>query len=257
MGPRALLGLLGLALLCGGCFTAPDPQLGGTWVVGSDLDNAPFMWVDNTGEPRGRDVVMAQVLADGLGRELELRRMPFARLLDACEAGEIDAVVSTLGFTPERAERVLMSDPYYVTALRALVRKGPDEPQELADLLGKTLSAGEGTTSERAVRRYASTVVIGDPSPISRASVERLRKREVDGAVMDGPIALELAAENEDFLRVLPRPIATEAYVVAVRPDDPDTLEAVNRLLGAMGEKGLLAQLDELYGVPPSEDLDL
>lgn len=256
MGLRALLCGLLCSVAATACASTPEGPTR-PWVVGSNLDNRPFAWVDNTGEPRGRDVVMAQIIADGLGRELEWKRMPFKALLDALEAGELDAVIATLGYTPERAERVLMSEPYYVTALRALVRQGPGEPQELGDLVGKTLSAGEGTTSERAIRRYAGTVVLSDPSPISRAAVERLQKREIDGAIMDGPIAYEHAAELPNFLRVLPTPVATEAYVVGVRPDQPELLEAIDAILARMRAQGLHAELDALYGVPKSESLDL
>jgi polar amino acid transport system substrate-binding protein len=252
-----LLKSLLLGLTVSACVTPPPDTGDGPWVVGSNLDNPPFAWVDNTGEPRGRDVVMAQIIADGLGRELVWKRMPFSQVLDRLEAGEVDSVIATLGYTPERAERVLMSEPYYVTALRALVRVGPEEPQKLGDLVGKTLSAGEGTTSERAIRRYASTVVLSDPSPISRAAPERLQKREIDGAIMDGPIAFEFAAEQPDFLRVLSTPIATEAYVVGVRPDQPELLEAIDHILDGMRAKGLHMELDALYGVPKSEALRL
>jgi polar amino acid transport system substrate-binding protein len=257
MGLRTTLSSLVLGLALASCATTPAGAGHGPWIVASNLDNPPFAWVDNTGEPRGRDVVMAQIMAESLGRELVWRRMPFTQVLDALERGEVDSVIATLGYTPERAQRVRMSRPYYVTSLRALVRIGPGEPQELADLVGKTLSVGEGTTSERAARRYSGSVVLSDPSPISRLAFERLHKREVDAGIMDGPIAHEFAAEYADFLRVLPMPIATEAYVVGVRPDAPELLHAINAILARMQAEGLLEELDQLYEVPRSERLDL
>ena len=141
-----------LVCLCAAC--ASGPYGAAPLRVGSDLDNAPFAFVDGSGSARGRDVEMMQELAARLGRELVWVRMPFADLLPAVEEGAVDAVCATMGITPERAERVAFTRPYYHTAIAVVVRAGDDEPTSLADLDGMRVSGAAGTTSERAVRLH-------------------------------------------------------------------------------------------------------
>ena len=50
-------------------------------VVASDLDNPPFSFVNESGDPAGRDVWMMELLAQEIGRELKSRKMPFEQLL--------------------------------------------------------------------------------------------------------------------------------------------------------------------------------
>ncbi len=222
-----------------------QPRL--TWRVASDLANPPFAWLDEAGVARGRDVEMAQQLAEIMNAKLEWHRMEFAVLLDALEQGEADAVIATMGATPERAERVLLSNAYFVTNLRVLVRRGANEPTSLAALDGLRVSAGIGTTSELALRDQLPRAIPAAPSEKGATSIERLLAGEVDALIMDGPDALDFAREYPNELAVLDEPLAEERYVVAVKPTGAEWLERINVALYAMRESGALSELDRRF----------
>jgi len=252
---RRFAPLLALFLACA-CSALPDsvqadspPPL---WRVASDLDNPPFAFVDEAGVPQGRDVDMTRELARALDVSLVWDRMPFDELLDALEAGEVDAVVATLGATPERAERVLLSTPYYLTSLRVLVRRGDGEPQDLRALAGKRVAAGVGTTSEAALRERLPEAVEAEPSAKGASSLERLLTGEVDALVMDGPDALDFARERPGEVVVLPEALAEERYVIAVRPGAEAWLARLDAELDALLGRGWLDELDRRFGLPPS-----
>ncbi|MFT5284624.1 MAG: ABC-type amino acid transport substrate-binding protein [Planctomycetota bacterium] len=219
------------------------------WRVASDLANPPFAWVDDEGTAQGRDVEMAQALAAELGRELEWDRMAFDELLGALESGRVDSVIATMGATPERAEIVLLSEPYFATSLSVLVRKGAGEPTSFADLDNRLVSAGIGTTSELALREKLPHAQAAEPSAKGESSIDRLLSRDVDALVMDAPDALDYSVERPDELMVLATPLSEELYIVAVRPDAPELLTKINAALLKLKQAGSLQSLDAKFGL--------
>lgn len=256
-------------------------------VVGSDLGNAPFAWiagevedaaalpkawyaeranegvVDANGMPAdasadraflplralGRDVEMTEDLAASLGIKLVWKRMPFDALLDAVESGDVDAVVATMGWTADRANRVALSEPYYRTTIEAVVRVGVGEPQTIADLKGRRLSAGLGTTSEFAVRELGLGEQLRGSSDKGQAGLAGLLAGDLDALVMDGPDARDLVTAHPSEVRLLNTPLAQEDYVIAVNPSDVKLLEAINHYLGEQRSSGSLAALDARFGL--------
>lgn len=249
---RAAL-LLSSVLLCVACAAASElragPAGGAALVVASDLDNAPFAHVDAEGRPAGRDVRMMERVGAVLGREVRWRRMPFEDLLAACAAGEVDVVCATLGVTQERARSVRFTRPYFETSLAVVVRTGEGEPASLADLAGRRVAAGAGTTSEAAVRR----VLRYSHGVFGAKSVEALRAGEVAAAAMDRPAARAVVAASRGELALLDEPLAPESYALAVRPAPPGEEDVLvrdlDRALAVLAASGTLAELDRAAGL--------
>lgn len=217
----------------------PDPI-----VVVSDLDNMPFAGVDAEGRPVGRDVEMMEALGAAIGRPVQWRRQAFETLLPAVQANLVDAACATLGVTPERAERVGFTAPYFETVVTVVVRAGDREPKRWADLDGLRVAAGVGTTSERAVRRVLPRAIAVIENKDGLTSAERLLVGEVDGVAMDGPAAAAMVASAPGALTTLTAPLTAERYAIAVRPDDPELLRALDGALAEMRRTGALAVLD-------------
>ncbi|MHC5212670.1 MAG: substrate-binding periplasmic protein [Planctomycetota bacterium] len=217
MSTRPALLVLALALLLPACSTTPPI------VVASDLDNAPFAWVDDEGRPAGRDVEMMTVVARMLDRPIEWRRMEFDQLLPAAERGEVDLVCATVGITNDRAKRVDFSRPYFTTDLAVIVRTGEGEPTRLADLKDLRVGAAAGTTSEFAVRRALPAAVGVYDSKDGLTSLERLLLGEVDALVMDGPAADALVEGSAGTITRLAESLGAERYALAM-PKGRDTL---------------------------------
>ncbi|MFT7463291.1 MAG: ABC-type amino acid transport substrate-binding protein [Pseudohongiellaceae bacterium] len=263
-GTRSLQIALGVALLClsSACTTttsgqppsgvAPAPTVI-ELVVASDLDNMPFAGLDAEGHPIGRDVEMMAALAAQLQRPLRWRRMPFEQLLPSVEEGTVDVVCATVGITAEREQRVDFSDAYFSTAIEVVVRRGEGEPQTWADLAGRRVGAGRGTTSEFAVRRVLpeATGVYENKSHLG--SLDRLLQKDVDGLAMDGPNALELVGQHGDKLTLLLTPLASERYGLVVGEGQRELTEALNAALNTLRQSGFLAELNVTWGLQPTD----
>ena len=221
-------------------------------VVASDLDNPPFASVDADGRPRGRDVEMMELLARALDRSVVWRRMAFAALLDSAEAGEVDLVCATIGITPERAERVRFSQPYYETEIAVVARSGAREPRSLADLAGRRVAAGAGTTSELALLKHLPQAIPVLDDKAVGTTRERLLAREIDAVLLDGPSADALVAPSRSELVRLPEAVAVERYALVLPKDRVELASAVDRALERLRSQGVLARLDREHALMPS-----
>lgn len=254
--PPCLLAVAGALLAaCSGTTVdstppAPRPPL----VVASDLDNPPFAWVDEQGRPRGRDVEMMEALGNLLGRPIDWRRMEFAALMPAAQSGAVDVVCATLGITPERSEFVDFTRPYFVTEIAVVTAERPAAPGTLADLTGRRVAAGAGTTSERAVRQRLPTARGVFENETGAAAPERLQSGEVDAVVMDGPAADALVRKNPG-LRRLPESLGEERYALVLRRGDP-LRTRLDEALAELERDGTLRRLDAQFGLKAAASPD-
>jgi len=237
--------LAALALALAACAAPPAaPPLR----VASDLDNRPFAWVDDGGTPHGRDVEMMQAVAAQLGRELVWSRQPFDTLLPAAQAGDVDVVCATLGVTPEREQLIDFSVPYFHTELACVTLAAPGAPRTLAELAGRRVGAGAGTTSARALalRVPQATAVLENKAGLP--ALERLQSGTVDALVMDGPAADTLVASAPGVLVRMPESFGPEDYALVLPPGSA-LREAVDEALRALERDGTLARLDAAHGL--------
>lgn len=233
------LGLAGALVAC-----SSTPRL----VVGCDLSNKPFAFLDEHGVESGRDVEMMAELGRRIGREIVWERLPFEELLPAVQDGRVDVVCATLGITPERAEWVSFSESYFRTGILAVVRDEPRAPATLADLAGRRVAASPGTTSERAVRLAAPQALLVDVSKSDGDHASRLASGLVDAVVLDGPDALRLVQAGGG-LRALSPALAAEDYAIALPRHAADLRAEIDRALAAMRADGTLARLDARWGL--------
>lgn len=245
MDRRHALALFALTALVA-CAT---PRRDDTLVVACDFDNPPFAFVAADGALVGRDVEMMERVAQEIGLALEWRKLPFDELLDAVAGDEVDAACATLGITEERERVVAFSAPYYETRIACLVRSGEGEPTTLADLDGLKVAAGRGTTSEAALTSVLPRAIAVVAAKAPKPTRERLRLKEIDAAVMDGPDADDLAAAHPDVFRVIDKPLAVERYAIALTRTNGALKEKVDAALERLRTTGWLDALDGRWGL--------
>jgi polar amino acid transport system substrate-binding protein len=216
--------------------------------VASDLDNKPFAFVDENGEAAGRDVKMMEELAHRMGRQVEWVPMPFEELMPAVRGGQVDIVCATLGVTPERSREMDFTQPYFRTELVAVTLAGPGAPASIADLSGRAVAAGAGTTSERAVSMRAPAAHLVTGSKTGSTAGQRLLAGEVVAVVMDGPAAEAIIAASGGKLARLPESFGPEDYALAL-PRGSALREHLDGALAACERDGTITRLDEAFGV--------
>jgi ABC-type amino acid transport substrate-binding protein len=207
-------------------------------VVTSDFTNDLFARWPDGGEPEGFEPRLAREIAAELRRPVEWKRLEFNKLIDAVIAGRADIVIASTGVTPERSRRVDFSRSYFVTRIDVVVRAA-DGIGKIEELDGRRVSASRGTTSALALetRLPGAEAILDRPPGVSAAAM--LRNGTVDGALMDGPDAARVVADDPT-LRILDAPAATERYAAAVQLGNTELLRAVDTVISRLEREGQL-----------------
>lgn len=228
---------------CGGA--APGAGLG-TVTIGTNAEYPPFEMVDEGGNIVGFDIELMDAISEEAGFEVEYVNTRWDGIFVALAAGEFDAVISAATITPERAETVDFSDPYFNAGQTIAVRadesgiSGPD------DLAGKQVGVQIGTTGDIWLTEETNAEVVRFDE--NTLAFQALANGDVDAAVADGPTAAEIVKANPEMgLTVLPGVYTDEEYGVAVNKDKPEVLEAINAGLAAVRESGKYDEIWQKY----------
>lgn len=141
--PRAAFALAFLLLA-----VVTRPAVAETIRIGTEADDAPFESMGPDGKPAGFDIDIGNAICARAKLTCQWVNMDFDGLIAALNAHRIDAALSQISVTPDRAKRVLFTEPTSRTSgvLVATIGSGvTDDPKSLR---GKTLGVQSGTTHE-------------------------------------------------------------------------------------------------------------
>ena len=209
----------------------------GTLSWGGDVQGGePYVFQD-PGSPsglRGFEVEIAGALARRLGVAADFVQNDWQTLIPSLERGDFDVALNGIEVTPQRRARVAFTRPYYAFTETLVVRRD-DAARGLEDLRGKRVGTLEGALAFEILRRSPVEPVLYEGVEEPYLDLERGR---IDGVLLDNIIAARYG---------LPRPTLREAatvgdgvYAIAVRPDQPGLLAAVDGALAAMTADGEL-----------------
>jgi polar amino acid transport system substrate-binding protein len=200
-----------------------EPEGLGTVIVGTNAEYPPFELVNEDGDIVGFDIELMNAIADAAGFEVEFVNTRWDGIFVALASGEFDAVISAATITPERAETVDFSNPYFDAGQVIVVRQDEMDISGPDDLAGKSVGVQIGTTgdiwltenTEAQVERYDENTL----------AFQALAAGDVDAAVADSPTAAEIVKENPEMNLML----AGEGDNRILTRNDPDEIDAMVR----------------------------
>lgn len=269
-----LIGVLLLAAsVLGGCISTSKSDKGeddkstlekikkdGVLTVASSNDS-PFSYVDvDTNEYQGIDAEIIKEIASRMGiKEVKMVEVSFENLLVELNSGSVDMVVDAMYIKDERLKQAYFTDVWYKEG-EAIVLPGNSDITSVDDLKDKTIGGQKGTAFLELAEqwkeegRVKDVVVFGKQTDLMMA----VNTGKVDACVTDGIVATYTLAQDSSLdLKLLENyePEATGNIGAAVRFEDKDLLDAVNKELNGMKEDGTLLEklkgfgLDETYFV--------
>lgn len=160
---KSIIGLLVLLILLVGCSSNngnADGGGSGKFVVGMECGYPPYNWTQSSESEGafpleggqycdGYDVQIARIIADKLGKELEIKKIKWEGLILSLQLGEIDAIIAGMSPTDERKKEISFSDVYYSDSVGfgVVVRKDSNyaNAKNVNDFSGARLTAQVGT----------------------------------------------------------------------------------------------------------------
>lgn len=210
----------------------------------------PFESVQD-GKLVGFDIDLTNLLANTLGIKARIQVIDFKGLIAALKSGKVDALLTAMTYTPERAEQIAFSVPYYRTAMAVATRTNGPEISSLDDLAGKRLGAEIGTTGDRAIHEVRPAASTKSYDTLMLA-LKDLQNKRLDAVVSTLPPTQYLIHTNFVDIRVAYR--YNEGYVaVNTRKEDTTLLAAINQALEKLSKNGQLNKLQIKWFGEPSQ----
>lgn len=280
----ALLALLALTIAaCGGSAqpqptALPEPTptapagLGDVWakaqqsgklVVGVSADYPPFEFYNDRFQLDGFDIALMRAIGEKLGVQVEFKDFAFDGLGSALQLGQIDAAISAISVTDQRAQQVDFSNVYYVGADALLVAENSPLTSltiddDLSDL---RLAVQSGTVYESfADQELVEAGLLPEDNLHAYTDIEQavrdLQRGRVDAVLMDRQPAL--AFEANGGVRNIGQGLNPQNFAVAVALGQDPLRRVINQALEQLGQEGVIEDLVvEYLKLPPTEILPL
>jgi polar amino acid transport system substrate-binding protein len=221
----------------------------GELVVGIDLTNAPWGFLDAQQEPAGFDPAFAKLVADKLGVKLRIERVTGPTRIPFLQSGRADVIISTLSVTAERAKQVWFTIPYAPNPLILIAPKDKSYKQ-YSDLKGARVAVPRGSPQDLTTSKNApDAVMMRFDDDASAQQALMTGQADLLGGGLLVPGALNKMKPGQDYESKI---VLNELYMsMAVKKGNSDLLQYLNTLIFLVKQSGELNQLtQQLLGVP-------
>ena len=223
----------------------------GVMRVGFEGAYPPFNFLNEQKQFDGFDVDVANDIARRLGVSVEFVATQFEALIGGLDADKWDIVIAQMSITDQRSRQVDFTEPYVVTGGVIIVRNDESGYTTLADLKGKRVGAGSGTTFEE-VAAGAGAVVTTYKSV--NQYVQDLENRRLDAIINDRITMGYLIKSKSLPLKISSTDLVSRDVIgMAVKKNNPDFVAAVNKALNDMKTDGTYKTIYvKWFGVEPA-----
>jgi polar amino acid transport system substrate-binding protein len=279
-GLFAVLAVLALALVlggaaCGGGDDGGDDLLAsiedkGVLTVSTDPAYPPQSELnEETNEYEGFDIDVATEIAERLGVEVAWEAPAWETIISGGWNGRWDISVGSMTITPERAEVLHFTPPYYFTPAAYAVHEDNTTITDVSDLDGKTIGACGGCTYDLFLQNKLNIAEdeSGEPvkidSPITNPKIKTYDTDSTaiqdlglgDGRRLDAVVSafptLQAAIDAGSPIKIVPPDLYYEPLSVAVDRNsqlDPTSLvERISEIIEEMHDDGTLVELSEKW----------
>lgn len=250
--------LLTVLLVLSGCGGADEAasiwdeiQESGVLVVGTSADYPPWEYIDEEGEFAGFDMDMVRLIGEHHGLDVEITDISFEVLVASVKEGKIHLAAACMSDTPERAEQVDFSDPYWTIVSSPVVATDSDfQIDDIEDILSLRVGVQTGTTDE---------LWLSDNVEEGKMDDDNLfRYERNDQAIMDlvagrlDAVLLEAIVGNS-FSRTMDIQVVSSAYIewpsiaLALPKGEDEFMSAINEAIKELQDSGALDQLAEKH----------
>jgi polar amino acid transport system substrate-binding protein len=212
------------------------------WAADPD-SNAPYTFYTPGKALAGFEHEIINAVARRLGRRAEFVQNEWSGLIPGLHRGLYDCVICGIEITPDKANEVSFSVPYYFTFEQFVGRRGAPPLLSLSQLRGRNVGTLDQTAALKMLEETPGVVVKTYDQEVS--AYQDIVNGRLFGVLLDYPIAKYYAAPNP-MLALSGPPFGRIAYGIAVDKENAalqQEIDAALRELIANGElRGILSR---------------
>ena len=221
--------------------------------IGTEGAYAPFNYTNADGTLGGFDVDMANAICDDMQVTCEITAQDWDGIIPGLKAGKYDAIVAAMSVTPERAQQVSFTDPYFSNTLVFLAKKDSSfDPSNSGDINAHSIAAQRSTISSQWLENAYPKANMKLYDTLSNAFLD-LGSGRVDAMISDKLPAIEWLSSPSGSNYVLKGAEIdiNDNFAIAVRPGDP--LQAkINQSLANLKANGTYDKINQKYFAVPA-----
>lgn len=207
---------------------------------------APYNFLNDKHEIDGFDADVAKAVAKSLGVQVEFITGEFSGLIEGLQKDKYDALVSQVTITDDRKKTMDFSTPYIKNAVNVIVKGDNTTITKLEDFKGKKIGVGLGTNDEKYLRDEAMPKVgkfeIATYNDVI-TSLKDLNVGRID-ATINNVFAIQPLVEKNHFnVKAVGEPIKEDFAGIAIRKNNPELLDAINKALADMKTDGTFKEI--------------
>lgn len=221
-------------------------------VLATSPDYPPSEFVDDQGNVKGSDIMLAQYIANSLGVDLKVETMDFNAVLTAVDTGKVDIGISGFGYKADRAEQFELSHGYQSSSAAAhhtllVPAEKADEYKSLADFSGKKIDTQANSLQEMYVTDQIPDADLQKVATLDQAILE-LQTGKIDAIALDSTTAKNYAETSDGmFVSVyekngvefdLSQYADESGNVAAVKKGETSLIDAVNQVIDSLATSG-------------------
>ena len=235
--------------------TTTVSETGDVLRIGTEGAYAPFNYTNADGTLGGFDVDMVNAICADMQVTCEITAQDWDGIIPGLKAGKYDAIVAAMSITPERAQQVSFTDPYFSNTLVFLARKESSfDPSKSSDIDARSIAAQRSTISSQWLEGEYPKANMKLYDTLSNAFLD-LGSGRVDAMISDKVPALEwLSSPSGSPYMIKGDEIdINDNFAIAVRPGD--ALQAkINQSLANIKANGTYDELNQKYFAMPATE---
>ena len=233
---------------------APAPAAK-VYVVGTDAAYAPFESQNDKSEIVGFDIDVVKAVAAKAGIEVKFLNTPWEGIFNSLNQGDRDLLVSAITITPERAQTMDFTAPYF-DANQLIAVETDSKIAKFADLKKLKVGVQNGTTGDEVITKLqgkdSANVKRFESTPLA---LKELEAGGVDAVVADNGVVVHYVNNNSGskFKTIADASFASEQYGLAVKKGNTELTEKLNKGLMDIKTDGTYEKIYTSYfGMAPT-----
>jgi arginine/ornithine transport system substrate-binding protein len=216
--------------------------------IAFDIPYEPFEYRNDDGELTGFEVELADAMCEEMNANCEFVIQAWDGMIPGLMARKFDLIMSSMSITPERAERVNFSEPYYITPGGWFAPESFDtDVTDMDAMADKTVGVQRGTTMDSYVTENMGGTVKIKRYTTAEDMVLDLEGQRLDVVFVDYPVG-EQTIMNRDGFKEVGEPVKLgEGVGVAMRKRDRELATEVNAALKTLKEDGTYDAIMDRY----------
>lgn len=211
--------------------------------VGTNAEFEPFEYREGENIV-GFDIELIGEISKLINKDIEVEDMAFDGLLPALQTKKIDLIIAGMTATEERKKFVNFSESYYKSQQAIVVNKDENGINNFDNLIGKEVGVVLGYTGDIIVSEMANVKV--QRYNATSEAIMALKSKKVQAVVLDYEPAKNYSAQNPE-LKLIETDSQSEEYAIAIRKEDTQLLNDINKALATLKENGTYDALLNKY----------